>query len=195
MKTFLTALGAALVSALAAGLALLTLAPAAQAYPEPNFDISVNHQVVVGGNDFIAKARANVECSDWTLSFLKQRASGVGKTLDHTFTTPVVKKKTVYPVQATCSYAAVGSAQVAAGAARQTWRGEIPITVLPEATAQGGPHANTGGGLPGTGGPSFWILLAALVLLLGGATALLRSRRREAAAGTADPTIPTTPTP
>lgn len=189
MKTFRTAL----VSALAAGLALLTLAPAAQAYPEPNFDISVNHQVVVGGNDFIANARANVDCSDWTLSFLEQSASGVGKTLDHAFTTPVVKKKAVYPMQATCRYAAAGSG--AASAAQQTWRGEIPITVLPEATAQGGPHANTGGGLPGTGGPSFWILLAALVLLLGGATALLRSRRREAAAGTADPTTPTTPTP
>ena len=179
MKRHWGALGAILAGVFA----VVAVAPSAQAYPEPVFQISVNHQVMVGGVPFIGHAKANVACHDWTLTFLDQTASGTGKTFDHTFSTPAVTTKKIYPMHAVCQYTmAAGSAGSALKVAAQTWTGDIPITLLPKGASAAAPvsHASGGGGglLPGTGGPSFWVLLAGLVLVLGGTTAIVRSRRQ-----------------
>jgi hypothetical protein len=179
MKRFLAALGASLVALVCAG-GLVATAPSASAYPAPVFDISVDHQVMIGGTPFTGFARASVECHDWTLRFLDQTAAGAGKNYQHRFSTPVVTKKTVHQMTATCVYSDVtGGAGRAVHARTLTWTGEIPITLLPQgAGTNGGPSGHDGNGiLPGTGGPGWWVLLVALMLLAGGGVAMLRSRR------------------
>jgi hypothetical protein len=182
MKRFLAALGAIVVG-LASAVTLVTTAPSASAYPAPVFDLSVGHQVVVGGNPFTATAQASVDCSGWTLRFLDQTATGHGTRLVHTFATPVVQKKTVYRLTASCTYAQVsGAAGRAIQVRTATWSGDVPITLLPRGSGAAGPSAggttDHNGVLPGTGGPAFWVLLAAVLLLLAGLTTLVRSRRR-----------------
>jgi LPXTG-motif cell wall-anchored protein len=49
------------------------------------------------------------------------------------------------------------------------------ITVI--AAAAAGPQVGDDG-LPSTGGPTFWLLVAGLVLLLGGGGAVVTARRR-----------------
>jgi LPXTG-motif cell wall-anchored protein len=165
MKKYLTAVATAMVALLAVVLG----ATGAQAYPSPVFDVTVNHQVLVGGNPFTARAHASVQCHDWTLKFLGQSASNPGKNFTHTFSTPVVDKKTVYPLHATCVYSA------SASTSDPTYRTSIPITLLPK----GHHNHHNGGGLPNTGGPSFWLLVVAILLVLAGVVALIRSRRRQ----------------
>jgi hypothetical protein len=185
MKRFLAAFGAMFVG-LASMAALVATAQSASAYPAPVFDLSVDHQVVVGGNPFTATATASVDCTQWTLRFLDQTATGTGKKLVHQFSTPVVSKKTVYPVSATCTYTdASGAAGTAIQVRSATWTGDIPITLLPRSSGGvGGPSAGGGSGgdhngiLPGTGGPAFWVLVVAVLLVLAGLTAMVRSRRR-----------------
>lgn len=159
---------AALIATL---LAIAMSAPAAQAYPistPPTFKVSANPTTVLGGHTFVGHAHASVRCHDWTLTFLQQSAHGAGKNFTHRFDTPVVQKKTVYPMHARCAYTLNGQEYAKSFV--------IPITVLPQ-HAQAGPPA-TNGVLPNTGGPNLWLLIAALALLLGGGGAVLRSRRR-----------------
>jgi hypothetical protein len=187
MKRFLAALGAMFVG-LASFAVVVAVAPSASAYPAPVFGLSVDHQVLVGGNPFTATATSSVDCTSWTLRFLDQTATGTGKQLVHKFATPVVQDKTVYPVTATCTYTeASGAAGTAIQVRTATWDGQVPITLLPQGASgvagpsAGGNHQGTGdhnGILPGTGGPSFWALLGAVLLVLAGLTAMVRSRRR-----------------
>lgn len=185
MKRFFAILGTLLVALVSLG-GLVALAPSASAYPAPVFDVSVNHQVLVGGNPFTATATASVTCNGWTLTFLDQSASANGTKYVHTFSTPVVQKKTVYNLHATCSYTAVsGRAGAALMPVAQTWTGDIPITLLPKGSSGGGSGSNGGGSdhngvLPGTGGPGFWVLTLAILLLLGGLGTMVRSRRTHA---------------
>jgi hypothetical protein len=184
MKKFFATLGALLVALVSLG-GLVAMAPSASAYPAPVFDLSVDHQVLVGGNPVTATATASVTCHGWTLTFLDQSASANGTKFVHKFSTPVVQKKTVYNLRATCSYTAVsGRAGAAVMPVAQTWKGEIPITLLPKGS-NGGSGSNGGGTdhngvLPGTGGPGFWVLTLAILLLLGGVGTMVRSRRTHA---------------
>ena len=50
------------VAAVLGLLAIIGLAPAAQAYPEVVIDLSVNRTVLYGGQTFTATATSNVDC-------------------------------------------------------------------------------------------------------------------------------------
>lgn len=192
----ISVLAGAVVAALLMLVASATAAQAACDYPQPVFGISVDHQVVRGGDTFVAHARANVRC-DWRMRFGDQRASGTGKQLRHRFSTPVVAHRTERSVRVTCRYSSGGGARPCGTArASRLWHGTVPVTLLsrndsanvpPSAPTGGspggsaGPSAGFGGLLPNTGGPEFWILVAGLVLLLGGGTAVVVARRHDSA--------------
>lgn len=160
-------------------LALVGLAPAAQAYPDVNFNLTVNRQVIYGGETFTATATSNVTC-DWTLVWNGQDSdttrTHTSSLFVTTYTADEVSKVTKIPLQGTCEYT-VPTARTAAHArstARATWHKTIMITVLPRGSAL---PPTTGGTLPNTGGPSLWLLVAGLGLTGIGVTAVARSRR------------------
>lgn len=156
---------------LIAGLGLVAVAPAASAYDSPLFSISIDNQTVVSGGKFTVTTKADVTCS-WTQSFLDQSASGSGTSFAHTFIAPTVTQTTKYPVNASCGYSSVaGAAGHSLKIVDQVWTGQTFVTVTPAGTL-----ANTGG-LPNTGGPSIWWLVAGLMALLAGAGLLANSRR------------------
>ncbi len=174
------ALAAAMITLATLLVAVGTAAPA-QAYPEPAVKVSISDQIVVGGQKLVVKASANVSCA-WTATFNGQRRTGAGKSFTASFRAPKVKKKTVYPLTVTCTYADAAAPRAAADkAGTSTVTRTFQITVLPPdgRGSQGGDNSTGPGGLlPGTGGPSSWLLLGGLALLLAGAAALAVARRR-----------------
>lgn len=162
-------------------LGVVGLAPAAQAYPDVNFNLTVNRQVVYGGQTFTATATSNVTC-DWTLVWNGQRSdttrTHTSSLFVTTYTADAVTKVTKIPLEGTCRYT-VPTERAAAGAharlaARATWHKTIMITVLPRGSAL---PPTTDTGLPNTGGPSIWLLVAGFALAGSGAIAVARSRR------------------
>jgi LPXTG-motif cell wall-anchored protein len=174
MKKF-TPLGALALAAVIAVLALLGLSGPAQAYPEVSIDLSVNRQVLYGGENFTATASSTNTVCAWTLEWDGVVRTG-SSTTDHpfktTYTADEVNKVTKIPLHGTCSYAAPTSPS-ARGAA--TWTRTINITVLPRSSAVSPPG---GSDLPNTGGPNLLFLAGGLALLLAGATAVTVARRR-----------------
>lgn len=174
---------------LAALVAILVGASAAQAYPGPVFSLTVNHHVVHGGHPFDATAKSDVTCSNWTINWLGQSASASGKVFTHTFSTPVVHHKQTHSVTAQCTYSASAGA---AGTAIRVVDLKSPVlsthvTLLPRKGSGGGGGNGNGNGngngggngiLPNTGGPAFWLLIAALLLVVAGLSAMARNRRR-----------------
>ena len=168
-------LGLAAFAALVAVLAVVGSQSPAQAYPEISIGLSVNRDVLYGGQDFTATAQANVICS-WDLEW-----NGVVRNADEapnvdfvtTYTAPDVTKVTKIPLHGTCLYDA--SETPTAARVETAWRRTIVITVLPRHSAVAGP---VGSDLPNTGGPSKLFLAGGLVLLLSGAIAVTVARRR-----------------
>ncbi|RNL62201.1 LPXTG cell wall anchor domain-containing protein [Nocardioides marmoriginsengisoli] len=160
-----------------AALVAVGFAPAANAYPDNQFNLTVDRQVMYGGESFTATATSNVVC-DWTLEW-----NGVVRTktdpaiFQTTYKTPVVTKITKIPLHGTCAYDD-GSPRLAAKSARAakaaTWSKTIMITVLPRGSAVSPPGEN----LPNTGGPNMWLLLGGLGAVLAGAGVVVVSRRR-----------------
>lgn len=162
----MTSLG---VLALVALLALLGFSPAAQAYPDVRIDLTVNRQVIYGGETFTATATANVDCA-WNLEWDGRVRESSGTKFVTTFRADEVSDVTKIQLHGTCQYADPS----ARGAA--TWERTLVITVLPPSTAVSPPAA--GSDLPNTGGPDFIILIGGLALLVAGATAVTVARRR-----------------
>jgi LPXTG-motif cell wall-anchored protein len=161
--------------------AAIGFAPSAQAYPEVVINISVGRTVVFGLHDFTAVASANVTCN-WTLEWNGVTRTRAGhKTFTTTFRAPNVSRVTRIPLHATCVYTvpsgarAVTSRTTATTASQATWRRTIVITVLP---ARGTVTPPSQGGIPNTGGPDLWILLAGLGLVATGGAVVVRSKRR-----------------
>jgi hypothetical protein len=169
MKRFLAALGAIVVG-LASAVTLVATAPSASAYPDAVCTVSVQPQRVVGGKP-ITVTGTSTTSRTWTFTFNGQTATGKGTRFRHVFATPTVTKQTTLQVKGSCNGGAV---QV------------VPATVLPgdgagggtSGPGQGAAEADHNGILPGTGGPAFWVLVAALLLLLAGLGTMVRSRRR-----------------
>ncbi len=161
-------------------IAAIGFAPSAQAYPEVIIDLSVNKQLLYGGQTFTATATANVVC-DWTLEWNGDSRHQAGHdNFVTTYTAPTVTKVTPIPLHGTCGYTLPDGAtpvtgRVAATAPHVTWRRTIIVTVLPRGTVSPPSH----GGLPNTGGPDKWILLGGLCLVAGGTTVIARSKRRD----------------
>lgn len=185
-----------IATALVALVAVLAGTSAAQAYPKATFSFSLSKHTVIGGGSFVATASANVSCSNWTLTFLGQSASGSGKKISHTFTTPVVSAQETRKVRAQCTYTLTGGAS---GTAVRVIDSKSPVLtseviILPRTGAGSGSgngsgqtSSSAGSGLPNTGGPAFWILIVALLLILAGLVTVIRNRRR------ADPDEPAVP--
>jgi LPXTG-motif cell wall-anchored protein len=168
------------VAALLGLLALVGFAPAAQAYPEVVIDLTAEPTVLYGGQTFTATATANVTC-DWTLEWNGDtRTKGGVENFETVYTAPEVTKITKIPLHGTCDYllpdGATPAPRVAARAAATptTWNRTIDITVLPQGNAVSPP---TDTGLPNTGGPSMWLLLAGIALVAVGGTVAVRSRK------------------
>ena len=161
------------ITALGAALLVFGTAPAASAYPELTCNLTVDHQVINPGDTFTATGTAAgldangqvIPDSDihWTFRWngvTKHRTGAVAKA---TFTAPQVKKTRKITLTGRTT-SPVGSCQR-----------HIVITV------GGAQVAGPGGdddGLPNTGGPAFWLLVAAVALVLVGGGTVLRSRRR-----------------
>ena len=174
------------VAALLGLLAIIGLAPAAQAYPEVIIDLTAQPTVLYGGETFTATATANVVC-DWTLEWNgDSRDKNASNNFTTVYTAPEVTKITKIPLHGTCVYelpegATPVTGRTAAKAAAGplvTWKRTIMITVLPRGSAVNPP----GEDLPNTGGPNLWILLAGLGLVGAGTAVTLRSRRKVHAA-------------
>lgn len=128
MKTFV-GLRAVLGLLAALGLAL-AMTPAAQAYPDVTIEAHVSDTTVRAGATFTASSSANVQCA-WTHEFDGTTHRGTGKDFTSRFTAPQVQRRTVIPVEFTCSYASTDGPATA--------RRTINVSVLP---ANGG---NDGG--------------------------------------------------
>ena len=183
------ALLAAMVT-LATLLVSVGTATPAQAYPEPAVSVTISDEIVVGGQKLVVHASASVSC-DWGATFAGQDRAGEGKDFTASFKAPAVKKKTVFPLTVTCTYEdATAARKTAQAAGSSTVSRTFSVTVLPPdsqgaggSSGSGGTQgvglgAGPGGLLPGTGGPSAWLVLGGLALLLAGAASLAVARRR-----------------
>lgn len=154
------------------GAALLVLAPApsASAYPDLSCNLQVDRQTLAPGQQFTAygtakavdKANQPVPDADllWTFRWNGVTKHRTGHDTSATFTAPDVTKTRVITL--------TGRVQTPLGPCVH----HIDITVI--APQVEGP----GGGLPGTGGPVLWVLVAGVLLLLGGGGVLVANRRR-----------------
>lgn len=177
MKKLMSLCGAALIALLA----VAGLAPAAHAYPDVNIDLTVNRQVLYGGETFTATGTSDVTCS-WHLTWNDVARTGQGtdgSPFVTTYTAPAVTKVTKIPLHGTCTYTqpsarkAAKAARTAASAA--TWERTIMITVLPRGSAVSPP---AGSDLPNTGGPNVLYFLVGIGLLTMGAGAVVVARHR-----------------
>jgi LPXTG-motif cell wall-anchored protein len=179
----LSSIGAVVLGALIAALAILGFFTPAQAYPEVSINLTVDRQVIYGGESFTATASSDGTKCTWSLEWDGKVRHGESYTehdgqsyTRHDFTTTYkaahVKKTTKIPLHGNCSYS-----DNARGTA--TWQETIMITVLPRRTAVSPPTGGgSGTGMPNTGGPNIAFLIGGLVLLLSGATAVTVARRR-----------------
>ena len=176
-------------------LGVLGLPSAGQAAPAavPRIELHLSRTVVVGGDPVTVTARANAFC-DWIVTFHGERRHTVARSIRTTFTTPVVDRRTKLNVVATCvvhtpprppqAVPAVASpgtphdeqALVVRIPAASTV--DPPLTILPGSAIEPPTSPHHPGGLPGTGGPSSWLVLAGLLALLVGTALVQRSLRR-----------------
>lgn len=164
------------VVALVALLAALGPAPAAHAYPDVAIDLTVDRQVLYGGESFTATGTSDVTC-DWNLEWngvIKTGQSSDGSPLVRSYEAPNVTKITKIPLHGICTYT---QPTAKAGAPGATWNRTIEITVLPRGSAVSPPTDN-GTDLPNTGGPNILFLFGGVLLLVAGAGAVTVARRR-----------------
>jgi LPXTG-motif cell wall-anchored protein len=161
------------IAALGAALLVFGTAPAASAYPELTCTVDVSPQVLKPGQQFTVTGKAaGVDSTNhaidpasvqWTFAWNGVTKTRSGSPASVKFTAPQVTRTKVIPLT-------VRSTSAAGDCVRH-----FDVTVL--AAAAAAPHAG-GSGLPGTGGPTVWLLVAGLVLLLGGGGAVVSARRR-----------------
>jgi len=169
------------IAALGAALLVLGTAPAASAYPDLTCEVDVSAQAVRPGEAVTVFGHARVatdsqnqpvppEKITWTFQWNGETQTRTGKDVQASFTAPQVTQSRTITLSA--------RSESPAGTCQKTFDIQViaPAVAGPKAPHGGG---NTGDdGLPNTGGPAFWILVAALALLLGGGGAVMASRRR-----------------
>lgn len=180
MKT-LTSLGVVLIAFLGAMTSPAIAAPEAQG----GFRVAVDRSTLHSGQVLTATGRYSGSCS-WIIEWNNERRSTKAKRIVATFVAPKVTKATQIPLRATCFYVSKAPARparplpsVRPNVAAQrivvsvppSFRQTMTITVLPAGAIVSPPHhPGGGGGLPNTGGPDLWILLAGIATLLVGAS-------------------------
>ncbi len=187
-----------IAAAVIAGAATLLSAGSANAgYADPPITITVDDNILVGGNVFTYTADAgSVEC-DWTITYNEGRApgepavqTGSGTSKSGSYDTKVVSKVFKSKIKAVCEYddGQTASAEVAttAPAFYSTGSGASTLqTAIQEASASATvtllPRGSDGdgGSLPDTGGSNLSLILlgGGLVLVGGGVTYMARRRQ------------------
>jgi hypothetical protein len=177
-------------------LGLLGMPSAAQAAStgNPHVTVQLSSKVVHTGQQFTVVSRANVLC-DWIVTFRGDRRHTVGRANTSSFVAPDVSRRTTFPLEVTCvlhsvpaQHVTTGSKAVSGGhGASETLVVRIPpnthvvtpVVVDPGTIVKpphtGGDHP---GGLPNTGGPPLWLLLAGLLTVVGGAVLVRGSADR-----------------
>jgi hypothetical protein len=175
------------------------LAPA-QADADPRFSLSVDSRAVRGGQPLTVTGASTTRCA-WLLEWNGERRIARDRAaFTASFTAPRVTRPTRLPVQGTCFYDVPatrgqhgprGNPRAPGSTSRSTlvvrvppsWRHTVVVTVLPAGVAVSAPGTAGGpghpsGGLPGTGGPALWLLLAGIgAVLAGGAVVRVRPPR------------------
>jgi LPXTG-motif cell wall-anchored protein len=177
------------ITALGAALLVFGTAPTASAYPEITCQVDVGAQVVRPGDTITVTGTTQVavdasnhpvpaESIEWTFVFNGETKTRTGRDVQVTFTAPQVTKTTDFTLSA--------KNHSTAGDCAHTFNITVtgPTVAGPTvagstvAGSHGGGHHPGSSGLPNTGGPAFWVLVAGLLLLLGGGGAVAASRRR-----------------
>lgn len=154
-------------------------ASSAHAYPDAQQNLTVDRQVLYGGESFTASATSNVTC-DWTLEWNGDSRDQTSEDFTTVYEAPVVTEITKIPLNGTCLYDSLEEPRLSAkSAAVGTFEKTIMITVLPQSSAVSPPND---GDLPNTGGPNLWILIVGLASLAAGATVIVTAKRRGAKA-------------
>jgi LPXTG-motif cell wall-anchored protein len=166
-------LAALCIAALGAALLVFGTTTPASAYPEQTCDVQVDHTVIKPGQRFTATGTftgvdaqnhpINPATVQWTFTWNHITKQRTGSPVTASFRAPHVKK--------TRDIVLTGRARSALGDCIR----HVNVTVVAPKTAA--PHGN-GSGLPNTGGPAFWVLVAGLVLLVGGGGTVVAARRR-----------------
>ena len=158
------------VTALGAALLVLGTSPSASAYPDLTCNVTVDRQVLhpgqtVTATGVITGADTNRPVT-WSFRWNGVTKDRTGATAHASFKAPKVAHSRVIRL------AAEGTASL--NGVPRTCVHHIDIRVVAvQVSAPSG-----GSGLPNTGGPAFWILVAALVLLAAGGGTVVASRRR-----------------
>jgi LPXTG-motif cell wall-anchored protein len=132
-------------------------------------DLTVNRDVVHPGDTFTAtgtiKGADTATPVSWTFRWNGVSKHRTGASAQATFTAPHVSHTRTIRLAGRSHYAVNGEAR--------TCVHHLDIKVVSAEVS-----APSSGGLPSTGGPAFWILVAAVALLLAGSGTLIASRRR-----------------
>ena len=172
---------AAIIAAFAlAALGVFATGTAAEAYPQKQPTVHVNHQTILEGSTLVVHGDAVPGCDPWTFTFNGQVREVSGEHVTVRFKVPKVDRKTTYTLTWSCTQTSQSATIGHSIAVRtQEFTGKVKITVVPR-EAQGAGHANNGSALPNTGGPNVGLLTAGGLLVLGGGAAIglgLRRRR------------------
>lgn len=167
------------IAAAFAGATLVVLGGASGAfasYEAPNMTLTVTPTTLPGGESFTGTASSNENC-DWSITYdgptsTGQPITGTGTSLDFQFDTNEVSSQQTDAVTAVCNYDDGMRASVAQSMTRSVDVTLTPASVSPPITGGGGV-----GGLPNTGGPSYWLAAMGVALTAIGAGAVIRSRR------------------
>lgn len=187
-----------IAAAVIAGAATLLSAGSANAgYADPPITLTIDDNILVGGNTFSYVADAgSVEC-DWTITYNEGRApgepavqTGSGTSKSGSYDTKVVSKVFKSKIKAVCEYddGQTASAEVATTApafystgsgastlqtAIQEASASATVTLLPRGSG------DDGDSLPDTGGSNLSLILlgGGLVLVGGGVTYMARRRQ------------------
>jgi len=185
--------------AAAAGIAcaVTLLSSGAQAYPDCgiDLDLNLNNGTLVGGKTLKFSADSGEEQCDWAVTYRGDTQTDSGTSIEGSFSTPVVTKKTVNKITASCTHdisddvaapadsasttvtPAIYSAQPSAvvqAPVFATCSVSANVTLLPK----GGVDNNDDGALPDTGGSNLWILVLGGALVVAGGGVTYAARRR-----------------
>ena len=181
-------------AALLALVAVLALAVPADAVG-PRVVVKVDRERLRSGQALTVTAQASVRCQ-WLVTFAGTRAVQAGTRFRSTFTAPAVRRSTRYPVTATCYYATAptptrtppsrtgASERIVVRVPARVSDGVV-VTVVAAGAVEpphqprppgGGPAGPAG--LPNTGAPHWWLVLAGLSSVAGGTLLVRRSTRR-----------------
>lgn len=191
------AIGVALLASLALVAALGWAVPVQARSAGRTFTLEVDHVVLNSGHQLTVTGRSNRPCV-WLIDWHGDRRSAHAATFTTTYVAPQVTKTTRIVVHGTCFYTAKAPpvprsdapGHPAAGRldvqtlvvfVPPSWHHDITVIVVPAGavvSAPGGIHIPSPG-LPNTGGPALWLLVAGALATISGSVVASRARRAD----------------